>query len=117
MRTSKRDGFAWLECLLVLSILVLVLQLMPWGAWQSAWAMMDLRNWTAGMWFCGNLLLFLGMLGIRIGPALRDEASRLLRYRRRRPAKQISKEDHKRQREERELYQRMIEARKKQVIG
>lgn len=113
--TAKRyncSGFAWLELLLVLAFLALVIQVFP-SAWRSlVWAV-DVRNWSRGVWMTLNFGVVLVLFGIRFGPGLLDAS--------RKPRKRVAREceQHEKQltaKEERELYERMREARKRQVV-
>jgi len=65
---NNRQGFAWLETLLVLALLALVLQLFP-----SLLGLLDVRNWSRGTWFAMNGVVVLILLAIRFGPDLVED--------------------------------------------
>lgn len=113
--TSKqfnRDGFVRLEVLLVLAILALLFQVFP-ALWHGiVWAL-DVRNWSRGVWMTLNVAIVVGLVGIRIGPQL-YEGWRT--WSGRRSAKRESDEKRRTIKEERALYERMREARKRQVV-
>ena len=67
-KTSRR-GVAWLELILVLAFLALLFQVFP-SLWWGLWAALDLRTWSRGTWFGLNLLVLLGLFGIRFGSDL-----------------------------------------------
>lgn len=119
MLPPRRSGIAWLELLLALTIVALALQLLPSDAGRKALELLDIRTWTSRTWFAANALLFASMFIIRFGPALRAAGRDFLkRSTRLQPSAQtLTKEEQKRKyEEERALYERMIEARKKQII-
>jgi hypothetical protein len=88
--------------------------------------MLDLRNWTAGMWFAANALLFLVLLAVRFGSEVRGDFRAYVAKmgrRRRRPSPHplpggegFGKERPLTMDEEKALYKRMEEARKRQVV-
>ena len=119
MRPHRRAGIAWPELLLALAIVALVLQLLPSDAGRKSLELLDIRTWTTSTWFFANALLFASMFIIRFGPALRAAGRDFLkRSTRLQPSVEtLTKEEQKRKyEEERALYERMIEARKKQII-
>ncbi len=114
MRVSrnKRRGVAWLELLLALAFVALLFQVFP-SLWNGlVWAA-DVRNWSRGVWMGVNVAVVLILFGIRFGPELYRE-SRVRRPRRAR--KRSTAETQLTMKEERELYGRMREARKRQVV-
>jgi hypothetical protein len=114
MRTTDepRRGVAWLEILLVLAVLALVFQVFPQLWFSTLWAL-DVRNWSRGVWFVLNIGVVLVLFGIRYAPEVNQEWKR----RRGNRIRHRTEDDEQRKlREERELYERMKEARKRQVI-
>ena len=113
---GRRRGLHVLELLLAVAILALILQLLPWQRWPSALSLADVRQWSSRTWFCANAILFFSMFVIRFSPQLKtmakDATSRLAFRRSARPdlKGKLSQE------EEKALYERMKEARKKQVV-
>jgi len=106
-----RDGFAWLELIFVLVVIALLFQLFPlWNGF--IWAI-DVRNWSRAAWMTLSVLILVTLIGIRFGSELYAE------WRRVRPRRSVKRETDKKQltlKEERALYERMNEARKRQVI-
>lgn len=102
-----------------MSIVALLAQLTPLVNWYAVLSLLDLRNWTSHTWFWANALLFLSMFVVRFGPGLRSTAVAVLSYLAPldTPGNVRSEEETKqRKKDEKALYQRMIEARKRQVI-
>lgn len=69
MTRRRRTGFAWLELLLALAAVALVLQLFP-SLTTTLRNALDFRAWSRFTWFAMNLLVLLGLVGIRFGPEL-----------------------------------------------
>ncbi|MCI0332052.1 MAG: hypothetical protein L0228_02350 [Planctomycetes bacterium] len=114
MRINRhnRGGFGRLEVLLVLAFVTLLFQVFP-SLWNGLVWSFDLRNWSRGAWMSANVAIVLVLFSIRFGPDLYRE------WRGRRPRIARKSERHEKQltlKEERALYERMREARKKQVI-
>lgn len=112
LRRSHRRGFAWLELLLALTLLALLFRFFP-SLLPDVLATLDVRNWSRSVWMTLNVGVVLVLFGIQFGPELCAD------WRRRRV--RVSGNDKKREKqltmkEERELYERMREARKRQVI-
>jgi hypothetical protein len=102
----------WLEVLLALTILALLLQLLPSAGWKFLGAI-DVRNWSSGAWIALNICVVLVLVAVRFGPALAEV------HERRCTDTKVDREkaEHRRRRkEERALFERMREARKKQVV-
>ena len=99
--------------LLLLAIVALVFQLIP-SLWAGLVSIANVRNWSRGTWMLVNVAIVLILLGIRFGPELYTD---WIRYRRRH-ASTIGGSNERRlsANEERALYQRMHEARKRQVV-
>ncbi|TWT37165.1 hypothetical protein KOR34_21120 [Posidoniimonas corsicana] len=119
---DTRAGIGKLELLLVLAILSLMLQLFPslWGSFLFA---IDTRNWSRSAWLLLNGLIILGLVGIRLGPELvagwrAQPRSKRIRRRKRPLAMRVRRGDWKDldDKSQRELFERMQEARKKQTI-
>jgi hypothetical protein len=107
----RRAGFNWLELLLVLSVGALLFQLLP-GLWSGTLWALDVRNWPRTIWFAMNCVLLLGLVAARIGPDLYNE------WRNRRASVAAYREKKQRQRklkEEREMLERIKDARKRRV--
>ena len=113
---GRRRGWQVLELLLAVAILTLIVQLLPWQRWPSFISLADVRQWSSGNWFCANAILFFSMFAVRFRPQLkslaRDATSRIAFRRSAKPdlKSKLSQE------EEKALYERMKEARKKQVV-
>jgi hypothetical protein len=107
----NRRGLIRLELLLMLAALALLFQLFPSLVIALSRAL-DLRYWPAGVWLSVNVAILIALLSQRFG------AEFYMQRRQRRPrnssrqvlAKQSTLN------EERALYERMNEARKRQVI-
>lgn len=69
MQLQRRTGFAWPELLLALAAIALVLQLFPSLA-TTLLAALDFRAWPRGTWFAANVLVLIGLVGVRFGPEL-----------------------------------------------
>ena len=114
MRTihQHRRGVAWLEILLVLAVLALLFQVFPQLWFNTLWAL-DVRNWSRAAWFALNIGVVLVLFAIRYAPEVHQQwkqrKSNRVRHR-------TEDEEQRKLREERELYERMKEARKRQVI-
>lgn len=67
-RTSRR-GFAWLELLFLLALILLVLQLVPSFGSAVIWALYP-WNWPRTVWFVVNVVVVIVLLGVRFGPDL-----------------------------------------------
>jgi hypothetical protein len=114
-----RWGKSALELLLGIAVVSLVLQLLPWGQWQSAIALLDVRTWTSRVWFGANAVLFASMTLLRFGPALGAATRTALTHWNPRLGSQGEVHEHNHaptETEERALYHRMNEARKRQVV-
>lgn len=64
-----RSGFAWLEAVLFLAVLILLLQLAPEIGKTLIW-IVDVRNWPRTMWFAANLAILCVLVAVRFGPQL-----------------------------------------------
>ena len=107
-----RGGFARLELLFCLALVVLLLQMFPslWGALALA---IDVRNWSSGTWMSVNLGIIVLLFGIQFGPVLHTK----WREHRTRQAIERDKQDKQRTvNEQRETFERLREARKRQVV-
>jgi len=81
--------------------------------WDALVSAVDVRDWSRSVWIGLNIGIVLVLLGIRFGPELFDRS--------RQPRRRVSHECEKHEKrltakEERELYERMREARKRQVV-
>jgi len=111
VRVSK-NGFGRLELLLVLSIVAITFQLFP-SLWFDTLWVIDVRNWSRAAWLCVSMGVLLTLVGIRFGPDLMDE----WRQRRERLAKEREKRDKQQAlAEQRKLFERLREARKRQLF-
>lgn len=106
-----RRGFAWLELLLVLAILVLLFELFP-SLWWIVLAALNPRNWTRPIWIVVNLIVVLFLLTVRFGPQLVED----WRLRKNRLAVEQTKQ-HKQQelKEQRESLNRMKQAQRRRI--
>jgi len=103
------------DVVLSVSIIALISKLVPFDNWQSVIALLDVRAWNSGTWFLANAVLFASMLLIRFGPTVM--AMMMRRVVRDRPSNEAgNRKMLMSDAEERALYQRLIEARKKQVM-
>jgi hypothetical protein len=101
-----------IELLFGLATLGLLFQLFP-GLWVMFLGAVDLRNWSRGTWMGLNLIVVFVLLGFRFIPVLfsgRRKPRRGIAARWEKPEKRLTMN------EERELYERMREARKRQVV-
>jgi hypothetical protein len=117
-----RLGLARLEVLFTIAVLSLAFQLFPVLGNRILYAV-DVRNWGQMGWMLFNAVLIVGLLVVRFGPELVAGARgghRLGRLSRRNKSTIVtdSTSDWREldERSQRELFQRMQEARKKQVI-
>jgi len=118
-RLRFKSGFGRLEVVLVLVVITLVAQLIPWGTRRVFISILDVRTWNSRAWFVANALMFLSMFAIRFGPAVGVAARQaLLRWKTSRLSPTNAHEHGHLLTavEEQALYQRMNEARKKQVV-
>lgn len=111
-KTGTNRGLPGLELALLASVVILLFQLLPLLA--SEWGRLaDVRNWTRAGWMVVSVVILVVLIGIRFGPELYDEWRKRLGRRspkREMDRKQLSLKD------ERALYERMAEARKRQVM-
>jgi hypothetical protein len=108
----NRDGFVRLEVLLVLAFLALFFQVFP-SLWSGVLWALDMRNWSRGTWMVLNVVVVVFLFALRFGPELYQEWRKTPRHRSVKlecDEKRLSRE------EELALYQRMQEARKRQVV-
>jgi hypothetical protein len=108
----NRRGLIRLELLLMLATLALLFQLFPSLVIALSRAL-DLRYWPAGVWLSVNVAILIALLSQRFG------AEFYMQRRQRRPRRSSSRQLLVKQstlNEERALYERMNEARKRQVI-
>jgi hypothetical protein len=111
VKRSMRGGFAWLELLLVVAVLVLLFQVFP-SAWFGVLWVLDVRNWPRSIWFAANVAGVLALCAVRFGPELYES------WQARRTRLRIEREKQEKQRqlkEQRETLERLREARKRQV--
>lgn len=114
----RRAGIAWLELLLAIAAVVLLLQLFP-GVAMAVVAVLDVRTWTSWGWFAACAVFCVALCVIRYGPdvaegfAVQHQEAAAERAKR----KRLHEAEVERQRkvEERALYERMKEARKRQA--
>jgi hypothetical protein len=106
-----RGAFGRLEILLVVAVLALFFQVFP-SLWFGLLRVVDVRNWPRGAWMVVNVAAVLALFGFRFGPDLyRDWQQWQLRRKeegdRQSKARQLK--------EQKELFERMKEARKRQI--
>lgn len=114
-RSGRLAGFLRLEALLGIACVSLVVQLCP----PSAWSPLDIREWTSGNWFMFNAIVFTMLMMIRFWGEFQHSFASLahsLRNCRRGAADDPGAKKRMELAEERALYERMKEARSKQVI-
>lgn len=116
MRSTRYTavGIVRLEILFALALLTLLFQLFP-SLWNGALIAADPRNWSRGTWLALNIVVVFALIALRFGRELYAE---FRRARPRKPSAANQTLDPKKlsAQEERELYQRMHEARKKQIV-
>ena len=110
-----RSGFALLELLLVLALVALILQLFP-----SFWAALDARTWSRATWVVLNLVVLASLVIGRHAEPIIGSMHDFARYRAANKAK-VRQEKSRREKnaeleEQRKLYERMREARKRQIV-
>lgn len=110
--TGKQVGFGRLEVLLVLALLALSFQLFPSLWFTAVWAA-DVRNWSRAVWMTLNIAVVVCLFGFRFGPELYREWRGRAKHV---SGSQVHREKQLSIKEERELYERLREARKRQVI-
>ena len=69
MLRHRHAGIAWLELLLGLAFLALLFQVFP-SLGSALLSALDIRIWSRTTWFALNLLVLLGLFGIRFGSDL-----------------------------------------------
>ena len=112
MRTKQHRGFAWIELLFALAIIAFLFQLFPLLR-RALVGAADVQNWSRAVWVSLNVGMMLVLLGIRFGPSRYDD------WRGRRARQAIERERQEKQRlanKQRELFERLREARKRQVM-
>jgi hypothetical protein len=117
-RFRRRSGIAYLEALLVLSILVLVLQMSP-----VMLPFLDVRNWSSWGWFAFFAMACIGLCLLEYGAEplsdFRIYVSRLTRdestSKAEAHAMQEKLQAKKRRMEEREQLKRMKEAQRRRI--
>lgn len=108
----SRNGFAWLELLLVLAAVVLLIQIWP-AFGNRILRGIDIRNWSSSVKFVANVLIVLVLIGIRFGPELLSQ----WRERRLRIACERAKADKALiMKKRREALERMQESRKRRIF-
>jgi hypothetical protein len=112
----ERTAICKLDALLGVASVALALQLFPFLGARLLWAL-DIRNWGYPAWLTVNLACIVLLVGIRIWPDLQARPARRRARRRAREAelprssfKDLDVE------EQRKLFRRMQEARRRQVI-
>lgn len=112
--SRRRLASLRMETLLGLSCLSLAAQLCP----PAFWLYLDARSWSSGSWFALFAAMFISLLMIRFHEEIWLSVSAMGARPRRSSggAKSYASEKTARLSEERELYERMNEARKRQII-
>ena len=111
-RQAYRTGFAWLELLLVLAILALFFQFFP-SLWTGALWALDPRHWPRTVWFAANGAVLLVLVAIRFAPDLYHDWRA---WHGRLAADHLKSQKQQELKEQREMLERMQEARKRQVF-
>ncbi|MEX2316622.1 MAG: hypothetical protein WD669_05685 [Pirellulales bacterium] len=109
--SGERGGFGRLEVLLVLAFLALLFQVFP-SLWFGTWRLLDVRNWPRGAWMFLNVAVVLALFAIRFGPDLMND------WQQRQARRKDEHEKHEKQRqlkEQKQLFERMKEARKRRL--
>lgn len=112
---GDRGGFGKLELLLVLAFVSLLFQVFP-SLWHGTLWIIDVRNWSRGVWMLLNAAVVFALFAIRFGPDLFHD------WQKRQSRTKINPEQREKQvkdmelKEQRELFKRMQEARKRQII-
>jgi type VI protein secretion system component VasK len=105
-------GFARLDLLLGLGVLAIIVAVVP-PFWRIAEPVLDVSSWPRWVWIVANVVAIIVVVVVWQGPALFER-----RHERR--TKQIVKsaevDKQKQLAEQRELFKRMQEARKRQII-
>ena len=112
MLTKRHRGLARIELLLALAAVALLFQLFP-PLWPTLRGAVDVRNWPRTVWISLNVGVMLALFGIRYGPSLYDE------WQAHRARQRIERDKQVMQRkvnEQREVIERLREARKRQVV-
>ena len=112
---DARSGFALLELLLVVAIVALILQLFP-----SLWGALDVRTWSRATWVVLNLVVLAGLVVVRHAEPIIRSIYDFARYRAANKTKATQEKSKREQNaeleEQRKLYERMREARKRQIV-
>ena len=107
----NRSGFAWLECLFAIAVLVLAVQLLP-GLWRVLLRTVDVRSWSRTMWFAMNIVVLVLLLAIRFSPQLvNDWRTRKLRL----TAEQTREQKQQEVKEQRDTLERMKQAQRRRI--
>lgn len=110
-----RSGTGKLELLLVLAFLALLFQVFP-SLWFGLLGVLDIRNWPRGVWMAINVGVVFSLFAIRFGPDLVAD------WKQHRVRKRAASENREKKicdlalKEQRELFKRMQEARKRQIV-
>lgn len=106
-----------LESVLIASVVLLAIQAVPSGFYRRVLAFMDVRTWTSQTWFWVNACVFFSMFSLRMGGPILRIVSKLVTGPRSEAITSVpNKKSRREMDEERRLYKRMIEARKKRPI-
>ena len=103
----KRRGVAWLELLLILSILSLLVQLVP-GLVEA----LDFRTWSRSTWIVVNVIIVSVLIGVRFLP---DVFFEWIDDRKRNHGHAARREQQKMAKERRESIQRIKASRKRRL--
>jgi len=74
LKSNIRQGFAWLELILVLAFIGLLIQMFPsfrdwlWLALQKSMWCLNIQNWSRSAWRTFNIFAVLFLLGVRYVP-------------------------------------------------
>jgi hypothetical protein len=119
LRSIQRQGIGLLELALGVAIIALILQLVPLPEWRTLVQLADVRTWSSYQWFWANACLFVAMVVLRFGAGFKAVLKSLMKRLGNWGARSSNSSEERKKlslQEERKLYERMNEARKRQVI-
>ncbi|MEM6484574.1 MAG: hypothetical protein AAF662_06265 [Pseudomonadota bacterium] len=113
---GNRHGFAWLEVLLALAIVMLLVQLVPsQSRFLLNWSLHSINplNWSQATWLVVNVLAIVALALAASWASIKEQLNRRRSESRHRRQSEEATTKQRELAEERALYERMHEARKR----
>lgn len=111
MSRSRLPGLARVDLLLALGVFAIVAALVA-PLWRTTLSILDVRQWPSAAWLALNFVVLFALLAVIYGPSMLQPAGE----KKKRPVKRTPHDDQKKLEEERQLYARLKEARKRQIV-